>query len=111
MCGVGGIARHTRRGIAPEALGRMGAALRHRGPDGYGFLIDPTVGLVHTRLRIIDLERGDQPLSNEDGRLWLTYNGEIYNYVELREELESRGHRFRTRTDTEVVVHAWEEWG
>ena len=69
------------------------------------------MGLGHRRLSIIDLSSGQQPLSNEDGTIWVTYNGEIYNYQSLVAELEAKGHRFRTRSDTEVVVHAWEEWG
>ena len=89
----------------------MVAALRHRGPDETGIYRDTRAGLVHARLAIIDLTGGKQPLCNEDGTLWLTFNGEIYNYLELREELKGRGHRFRTHCDTEVIVHAWEEWG
>jgi len=85
--------------------------MRHRGPDGYGFLADPRAGLAHVRLSIIDLEGGAQPLTNEDGRLAVVFNGEIYNYIELRQELRARGHVFRTRSDTEVLVHGWEEWG
>lgn len=89
----------------------MASMLLHRGPDGYGVYRDPDVALVHTRLSIIDLEGGSQPLCNEDGTIWLTFNGEIFNYVELRKTLKARGHTFRTQTDSEVVVHAFEEWG
>lgn len=111
MCGLAGIV--AAEGARPDrdAVGRMARALRHRGPDGYGFLFEGRVGLAHVRLSIIDPAGGAQPLSNEDGSVWLVCNGEIYNFVELRGELEARGHRFRTRSDTEVVVHAWEEWG
>lgn len=89
----------------------MAGALRHRGPDGAGLYRDARVGLCHTRLAIIDLAGGDQPLANEDDDLWITFNGEIFNYLELRAELEAAGHRFRTRSDTEVIVHAFEAWG
>jgi len=88
----------------------MVGAIRYRGPDEFGLYRDGRAGLVHARLSIIDLATGQQPLSNEDGTLWVIFNGEIFNYVELREELEALGHRFRTRSDTEVIVHAWESW-
>lgn len=83
----------------------------HRGPDELGLFLDDRVGLAHARLSIIDLASGQQPLGNEDGSLWVVFNGEIFNYLELREQLLSLGHHFRTRSDTEVIVHAWEEWG
>ncbi len=86
-------------------------ALHHRGPDGYGFLLQGPVGLAHARLSIIDLEGGDQPIHNEDGSVQVVFNGEIFNFLELREELEARGHRFYTRSDTEVIVHLYEEYG
>jgi asparagine synthase (glutamine-hydrolysing) len=89
----------------------MAAELVHRGPDGAGLYLDGSFGMVATRLAVVDLVGGDQPLSNEDGRLWVTQNGELYNHVELRLELEAAGHRFSTRCDTEVIVHAYEEWG
>ncbi len=89
----------------------MAAMLRHRGPEGYGLYRDDLVGLAHTRLSIIDLAGGAQPMSNEDESVWLSCNGEIFNYVELREELEARGHRFRTRSDSEVAIHCYEEYG
>ncbi len=111
MCGIAGIARREPRGVAVETLDRMAAALRHRGPDGSGCYAGPRVGLAHVRLSIIDVQGGAQPLGNEDGSVLIVYNGEIYNYLELRVDLERRGHRFRTRSDTEVVVHAYEEWG
>jgi asparagine synthase (glutamine-hydrolysing) len=113
MCGIAGSV--GLRGEQPppelEALTRMAAALRHRGPDEFGLYRDRRAGLAHARLSIIDLSTGQQPLSNETGTLWVVFNGEIFNYVELREELVALGHRFRTRSDTEVIVHAYEAWG
>ena len=88
----------------------MTRVLSHRGPDGEGFIVRDAVAIGHRRLAIIDLETGDQPLSNEDDTIWITYNGEIYNYRKLRHELEQKGHQFSTRSDTEVIVHAYEEW-
>jgi len=92
-------------------LGRMVAAVRHRGPENTGVYIDDRVGLGHARLSIIDPESGAQPIHNEDETLWIVYNGEVFNYVELRAELENRGHRFYTGTDTEVVLHLYEQEG
>ena len=111
MCGIAGIARSTPGGVTVEPLARMAAALRHRGPDGYGFYTGARVGFAHTRLSIVDVAGGGQPLANEDGQVVITFNGEVYNHPELRRELEARGHVFRTRSDTEVLVHAYEEWG
>lgn len=112
MCGIAGIFdTRGRREIDRELLVRMCDALAHRGPDGAGLHIDPGLGLGHRRLSIIDLDAGGQPLYNEDGSVVVTYNGEIYNFRELTETLVGRGHKFRTRCDTEVLVHAWEEWG
>jgi asparagine synthase (glutamine-hydrolysing) len=111
MCGLAGVAYQRRREISMAMLGRMGAALRHRGPDGYGFLTSAQIGLVHVRLSIRDIERGAQPLGNEDGSIVVVFNGEIYNDGELRAQLTRRGHRFRTHSDTEVLVHAYEQWG
>lgn len=113
MCGIAGIVGLTPAAEAPdrEALLRMAGALRHRGPDEFGLYRDGRAGLAHARLSIIDLSTGQQPLSNEDGTLWIAFNGEIFNYIELKEELSARGHRFRTKSDTEVIVHAYEEWG
>jgi asparagine synthase (glutamine-hydrolysing) len=110
MCGIAGIARRS-AAVAVEPLARMAAALRHRGPDGYGFYVSSHVGFAHTRLSIVDVAGGAQPLTNEDGQIVVTFNGEVYNHPELRRELEARGHVFRTRSDTEVLVHAYEEWG
>ncbi len=113
MCGIAGIVA-LGDGLEPpsvEQLATMAGALRHRGPDEAGVYRDDRAGFSHARLSIIDLTTGQQPLSNEDGTLWITFNGEIFNYVELREELVGLGHRFRTRSDTEVIVHAYEAWG
>ena len=89
----------------------MSAALLHRGPDSEGTFVDGGVGLAARRLAIIDLSGGDQPIANEDGTCTVVQNGEIYNYAALRRELERAGHRFRTHSDTETIVHAYEQWG
>jgi len=86
----------------------MAASIRHRGPDGYGFYVGQRVGFAHVRLGVVDIAGGAQPLTNEDGQIVVTYNGEIYNHPELRRELEQKGHVFRTRSDTEVLVHGYE---
>lgn len=112
MCGIAGFANLDRQTRADDPdTGRMIGQLRHRGPDGFGFFSEPGVGLAHARLSIIDLAGGSQPIPNEDRSVWVTFNGEIFNYLELRQELESAGHVFATRTDTEVLVHAYEEYG
>lgn len=113
MCGLAGIVA-LRDGLAPperDALARMATALRHRGPDEYGIYRDARAGLAHARLAIIDLATGQQPLADEDDATWIVFNGEIFNYLELRAELVALGHRFRTRGDTEVIVHAYRAWG
>ena len=94
-----------------ELVGRMVNAIRYRGPDELGAYFDERCALGQARLSIIDLAGGSQPLCNEDGSIWVTYNGEIFNYIELRRELEKQGHRFRTSSDTEVIVHAYEQYG
>src|SRR5918999_5356839 len=109
MCGICGIVSVA--GADRRRLEQMSATLVHRGPDSSGIHVDGPVGLAARRLSIIDLETGDQPIANEDGSLVVVQNGEIYNYRALRQELEQRGHRFRTHGDTEVLVHAYEEWG
>ena len=113
MCGIAGFVRCAMPPRPPTSrqLHAMAGALRHRGPDEFGIYRDRRAGLAHARLSIIDLSTGQQPLANEDDTLWVVFNGEIFNYVELRAELEALGHRFRTRSDTEVIVHAYEEWG
>ena len=110
MCGICGIVSYGR---PPDLtlLRRMMGRLGHRGPDGNGYFRDRRAALGHTRLAIIDASGGAQPLCNEDGTVWVTFNGEIFNYVELGAELRHRGHSFQTASDTEVIVHAWEEWG
>jgi len=112
MCGIVGICRLS-AGEPPDLgdIQRMMAMVRYRGPDETGVYLDDTVGLGHLRLSIIDLTSGGQPIHNEDETLWITYNGEAFNYVELRRELEEKGHRFYTTTDTEVVLHLYEQEG
>ncbi|MGH0037031.1 MAG: asparagine synthase (glutamine-hydrolyzing) [Myxococcota bacterium] len=113
MCGIVGI-HALREGAAVDeaVLARMNAVITHRGPDSDGFHSEPgRVGLAMRRLAIIDVAGGDQPIANEDETVWTVFNGEIYNFAELRSELESKGHRFQSRTDTEVIVHGYEEWG
>lgn len=109
MCGIAGIA--DRDGPDPAALRAMSAALVHRGPDASGSAIDGPIALAARRLAIIDVEHGDQPIATEGGRVTVVQNGEIYNHAELRRELEARGHAFRTRCDTEVLGHLYEEHG
>jgi len=112
MCGIAGIFDyHGQAEIDRKLLRRMTEILSHRGPDGDGYHIAPGIGLGHRRLAIVDLATGDQPLFNEDGTISVVYNGEIYNFQPLMAELAALGHIFRTRCDTEVIVHAWEEWG
>jgi asparagine synthase (glutamine-hydrolysing) len=113
MCGIAGL---TSRSGAIDArhVKVMTDALAHRGPDGEGFYINTTctVGFGHRRLAIIDLSSaGAQPMTNEDQTIWLTYNGEIYNFQEVRNDLEKRGHTFHSNSDSEVIIHAYEEWG
>jgi len=110
MCGICGLVSN-RRTPDPALVIAMMAQLRHRGPDGSGYVVDRGAVLGQTRLAIIDEVGGVQPLSNEDDTVWVTFNGEIFNYLELGDQLRERGHRFRTASDTEVIVHAWEEWG
>src|SRR5579871_3530577 len=111
MCGIAGFLELTcRPPLRAEAEG-MTARVRHRGPDGQGLHLEAPVALGHRRLSIIDLVSGAQPMSNEDDGVWVTYNGELYNFRELRDRLKAAGHTFRTASDTEVIVHAWEEWG
>jgi len=111
MCGIVGIFDRSASPIDRDLLDRMTGVIRHRGPDGEGQFVAPGVGLGMRRLSIIDLEGGTQPLSNEDGTLQIVVNGEIYNYIELRHELLLHGHQFKTQSDTEVIVHAYEQWG
>ncbi len=111
MCGIAGALDLRGRAVAPEVLRSMVATLGHRGPDASGLYTDGPVGLAHSRLSILDIAGGAQPMTTEDGALALTFNGEIFNYLELREELAQRGRRFRTRSDTEVILHLYDEYG
>ena len=106
MCGINGFNWNDE-----HLIKKMNEAVKNRGPDDKGFIND-TVTLGHTRLSIIDLSsRGHQPMANEDDTVWITYNGEIYNYRELRTDLTQKGHVFKSNTDTEVIIHAYEEYG
>ncbi len=112
MCGIVGIANlNYAEPIQEKTLRQMLAMIRHRGPDQFGLFLDENIGLGSARLSIIDLSGGQQPIANEDETLWIVFNGEIFNYVELRPELERRGHRFATHTDTEVILHLYEDFG
>jgi len=112
MCGIAGVFEyHRKEAIAEEFVRRMTDTIIHRGPDDEGIYVGPGLGFGFRRLSIIDLSGGHQPLSNEDGRMWVMLNGEIYNYSELRKDLEGRGHRFATHSDTETIVHLYEEYG
>jgi len=112
MCGIVGSLNLEEKGpVEPDDLRRMLGMIRHRGPDEFGIYRDRDVGLGSARLSIIDLAGGSQPIGNEDGRFWIVFNGEIFNYIELRPELEARGHRFTTHTDTEVLLHLYEDEG
>jgi asparagine synthase (glutamine-hydrolysing) len=112
MCGLAGVAYRDGRPVDPAIVTRMTRALAHRGPDDEGFHFGPGIGLGHRRLSIVDLSAdGRQPMSNEDGSVWVAFNGEIYNHADLRQWLVGRGHRFKSQADTEVLVHLYEEKG
>ena len=112
MCGIAGIFHLNGQPVSPVNLRKMTDSIRHRGPDGEGFYTDSFIGLGHRRLAILDLSpAGHQPMITKDGQYAITYNGEIYNFQELRLELESLGYQFRSQTDTEVVLYAYAEWG
>lgn len=111
MCGICGIFDQSGKRVDQKILSKMMSILQHRGPDGDGQFVDGEVGLGHRRLSIIDVGGGAQPIGNEDGNQQIVFNGEIYNFVELRNDLEAVGHKFKTRSDTEVIVHAYEQWG
>src|SRR5262245_18834269 len=112
MCGIAGILNIDGEPVDRRVLTSMRDIIAHRGPDDAGLHIDGALGLGHRRLSIIDLsDAGHQPMGNEDGSLWLIFNGEIYNFELLRQRLAACGHRFRSGTDTEVILHAYEEWG
>src|SRR5437870_544211 len=112
MCGIAGMV--ASEGLHPddrERVVRMRSVISYRGPDGAGLQADECAVLGHRRLSIVDLAGGHQPLSNEDGSVWITFNGEIYNHADVRRELEAAGHVYRTKSDTETIVHAYEQWG
>jgi len=112
MCGIIGTLNLTKsHPICEIDLRQMLAMVRHRGPDQFGIYLDEHIGLGSARLSILDLSGGQQPISNEDGTVWIVFNGEIFNYIELRPDLEKRGHRFSTNTDTEIIVHLYEDFG
>src|SRR5579864_900698 len=111
MCGIGGIVSLEGKPVFEHELRKTGSAMVHRGPDDEGVYLSLGVGLVMRRLSIIDLANGHHPVSNEDGSVWVVLNRENYNYRELRHDLETRGHVFSTRIDTETIVHLYEEHG
>jgi len=112
MCGICGQYNFgSQRPVEAETIQRMATSITHRGPDDEGFYFDGSLGLGFRRLSIIDLAGGHQPMSDQEESVWVVFNGEIYNYPELRQELESYGHRFRTQSDTEVIIHGYKEWG
>ena len=112
MCGICGIFYTDRmRRVERETLADMNRQIVHRGPDDDGFLVEGNVGLAMRRLSIIDIRTGHQPISNENETVWIVYNGELYNHQDLRKDLEARGHRYRTKSDTETIVHLYEEYG
>jgi asparagine synthase (glutamine-hydrolysing) len=112
MCGIAGFV--AAEGLAADALDRairMRDVITHRGPDAAGVWRDAYAVLAHRRLSIVDLSGGQQPLANETGSVWVIFNGEIYNHADVRRELEALGHVYRTKSDTETIVHAYEQWG
>src|SRR5215470_17149717 len=113
MCGINGIALSSRlgRNVDRRVLERMRDVITHRGPDDEGIFIDGPVGLGHRRLSIVDVAAGHQPMTNEDGSLHITFNGEIYNHADFRELLEAKGHVYKTHCDTETILHLYEENG
>src|ERR1700736_6600077 len=112
MCGICGVfSTDQRQRVDSEALRAMNQQIVHRGPDDDGFFVEGNVGLAMRRLSIIDIQTGHQPITNEAESLWIVFNGEIYNHQELRKNLESRGHRYRTKSDTETIIHLYEQWG
>ena len=112
MCGIAGILNlFSKEDISEDIILKMISILNHRGPEETGVYLDRNIHLGHSRLSIIDLEDGTQPISNHDGSLWIVYNGEVFNYIELRSELEKKGYQFTTQTDTEVIIHLYEEMG
>src|SRR5437764_5835515 len=112
MCGICGIVYPVAaQWVERDTLAQINAQIVHRGPDDDGFFVEENVGLAMRRLSIIDVRTGQQPISNEDGSIWIVYNGEIYNHQQLRAELEMKGHHYRSKSDTETIVHLYEEYG
>src|SRR5438477_4879383 len=112
MCGICGQLNFARNeSVEPETIRRMADSIRHRGPDDEGYLISGPLGFGFRRLSIIDLAGGHQPMSDGEETVWVIFNGEIYNYRELRAELQGKGHQFRTNSDTEVIIHGYKAWG
>ena len=111
MCGIAGIVSSNKKTVDRNLVIKMTNLLHHRGPDGHGFHFEEGTGFGHRRLSIIDIEGGHQPMSDQDESIWITYNGEIYNFFELRKQLQTKGHQFRTDCDTEVIIYAYKEWG
>jgi len=112
MCGICGIFYPDRdRRVSSNVLSAMNQQIVHRGPDDGGFLVEENVGLAMRRLSIIDIRTGHQPIANENESIWIVYNGEIYNHQELRVQLEAQGHRYKTKSDTETIIHLYEEYG
>src|SRR4051812_4300955 len=110
MCGITGVVNKSGEPVSSDLLSRMSHTMQHRGPDDHGTFTDTCMGFGFQRLSIIDLGGGHQPMSNEDGTLWIVFNGEIYNFQSLRDDMEKTGrHRFKTRSDTEVILHLYEE--
>src|SRR5213596_1373767 len=112
MCGICGQFNFTSNApVNPEIIRRMADSIAHRGPDDEGYFVSGPIGLGFRRLSIIDLAGGHQPMADAEETVWIIFNGEIYNYKELRAELQSKGHQFRTNSDTEVIIHGYKEWG
>src|SRR5258708_32665749 len=112
MCGICGQLNFDRNEpVDPDTVRSMARSIAHRGPDDEGYFFSGPLGFGFRRLSIIDLAGGHQPMSDAEEKVWVIFNGEIYNYLELKSELEKRGHRFRTRSDTEVIVHVYKDWG
>ena len=111
MCGIAGYFLKNNASPSPETLKKMADAMQLRGPDGEGFFIENSLALAHRRLAVIDLATGDQPMSTPDGQYTIVFNGEIFNFRELKQELEAKGHTFRTKSDTEVILESFREYG
>lgn len=111
MCGIPGVLNFDGKPVSPDVLDAMIRMLAYRGPDANGLFLERELGLAHTRLSIIDVDGGQQPMHSDDGSLWITFNSEIFNFLELRSDLIQKGYRFATRSDTEVILHLYQEEG